>query len=412
MRINDLKLSNYRCFEKLDIKLHPSFNIIVGINGMGKTAVLEALKIAIGSLFLKFDKHDQLPRVSIHRDDVRLNRLELQYPVVIKASGTIDGGSEITWERSLETHGGKTRYLRAKEIQKVSEAMQQGIRQAEPPINIPLIAYYSTERFKKEKRDVGVVPDGSRLRGYYHSLDSQTNLKFFLDIWNTETLDELQKGIKSTLLEVVREAAKTCITSCEDMYFDIKQQLLMIKFTDTGDTLPFHILSDGVRSMLAMVMEIAFRCFLLNPHLGTQAALKTSGIILIDEIDLHLHPEWQMRVIKDLQTAFPQMQFIVTTHAPLVVGSLSKGKIYSLEQNNEISIMPSQKGYDANYILNAMGAAEMDVELKEMIKKYLLLAKSKKGSTAEAIELRAELELEIGQRHAVLQRADQIMKFF
>ena len=79
------------------------------------------------------------------------------------------------------------------------------------------------------------------------------------------------------------------------------------------------MLSDGVRSTLAMVMEIAFRCYLLNPHLDEQAAKETTGVVLIDEIDLHLHPAWQKRIIGDLRKAFPELQFIVTTHGLVIM---------------------------------------------------------------------------------------------
>ncbi len=412
MKITSLTLKNYRCFKNVVIELHPSFNIIVGVNGMGKTAILEALKVAIGSLFLRFDKHDDhLASPSILRDDVRLAHLEPQYPVLITATGEL-AKEDISWTRSLETSRGRTRSNEAKEMQRLSQRMQKNIKETDVVSDIPLIAYYSTERFKKEKRDVGVVPDGSRLRGYYHALDAQTNLKFFLGIWKTETYAQIQRGEESSLLQNVKHAVKTCIQDCEDIYFDVKADTLLMKMGKTGELLPFHILSDGVRSMLAMVMEIAFRCHLLNPHLGRDAALQSSGVVLIDEIDLHLHPSWQTRVIRDLRQAFPHIQFIVSTHAPLVLGAMSEGVIHYLDVGGQVGIMPLQKGYDANYILNEMGAAEMDPKLKEMIKKYLLLVKSGQGQVPESLDLRARLESEIGKHHTVLERADQIMRFF
>ena len=161
-----------------------------------------------------------------------------------------------------------------------------------------------------------------------------TNIKFFLDLWFTETLYELQNSTQSPMLRAVSEAIKNNISNCEDLIFDVKMGDLIITLKKENgeiEKMPFHMLSDGVRSMLAMVMEIAFRCYLLNPHLNERAAKETSGIVLIDEIDLHLHPEWQKKVITDIQRTFPNIQFIVTTHAPLVIGSLTYGKIYTIE---------------------------------------------------------------------------------
>ena len=374
MHINQIHLKNFRCYEDVEIEFHPRFNIFVGINGTGKSSALEALRIAIGALFLGVDKYkDKIASPGISQDDVRLSRLEQQYPVVISSKGMIedfsaDGASrtvEIEWERSLTTKGGATRSANAKEMKEASVRMQEAIRKHKGIHNIPLVAYYSTDRFKKEKKDVGVEPDGSRLRGYYNALDPLTNIKFFLDLYYTETLSALQHGAPSVVLQAVNEAVKKCV-DCDDLMFDIKRQELLLIQRDTHQGIPFHLLSDGVRSMLALVMEMAFRCYLLNPHLGKEAALLTSGVVLIDEIDLHLHPAWQKRVVKDLQTAFPRIQFVVTTHAPLVIGSLRDGKIFTIK-DNQVYDFPLQTGKDANYILNEMGTSEMDDAIKRAL---------------------------------------------
>ena len=421
MRLDKIRLQNFRCFEDISLDFHESFNLIVGINGTGKTAILEALRIAISSLFLEVDTYqDKISSPMIGQDDVRLKNLEQQYPVVIEAVGLIDEFSNkesffslepIIWKRTLDKKGGRTTSINAKEMQRASKEMQQSIRDADSPTTIPLISYYSTERFKKEKKNVGVEPDGSRLRGYYHALDPLPNIKFFLDLWNTETLSELQNGVSSPMLAAVAEAVKSCINNCENAKFDIKQQELIMTMKDTGEKLPFHILSDGVRSMFAMAMEIALRCYLLNPHLGANAPKETSGVVLIDEIDLHLHPEWQMRVIDDLRRTFPKIQFIVSTHAPLVIGSLKNGRIFSIS-NCQAFDFPLLNGRDANYILKEMGASEMIESLKISINEYKLLIESGDGKSERALELRKELETILGEGHTELQRADLMLSFF
>ncbi len=419
MKVNNIRLRNYRCFEDIRLDFHDKFNLIVGINGTGKTAILEALRIAIGSLFLGVDKYkDKISSPSITQDDVRLRNLEQQFPVFINTEGEINEFEvsnnifpTLTWERSLETKGGRTRYVNANDMVQASDAMQERIRDVESRTTIPLIAYYSTERFKKEKKDVGVEPDGSRLRGYYNALDPQTNIKFFLDLWNTETLSDLQNGTTSPMLSAVAQAVKSCINNCEDAKFDIKQQELIMTMKETNERLPFHVLSDGVRSMFAMVMEIAFRCYLLNPHLKERAPLETSGVVLIDEIDLHLHPEWQKRVISDLRRTFPNIQFVVSTHAPLVIGSLNEGRIFSIS-NSQVFDFPLQYGRDANYVLNEMGTSEMDDLLKSDLEAYFILIERGNGNAPEAVKLRQSLIHRLGENHTLLQRADMMLNFF
>ena len=175
--------------------------------------------------------------------------------------------------------------------------------------------------------------------------------------------------------------------------------------------MPFHLLSDGVRSTLAMVMEIAYRAYLLNPHLGAEAPLQTAGVVLIDEIDLHLHPEWQRRIANDLRRAFPNLQFIATTHAPLIVSSLNDCRINSIA-NNEVYDFPLQTGRDANYILEQMNVLNMDEVYKQKYESYLRMIEAGNGRTNEANMLRMELNAALGDNHADLKRADMLLTFY
>jgi predicted ATP-binding protein involved in virulence len=133
-------------------------------------------------------------------------------------------------------------------------------------------------------------------------------------------------------LQVVKAAVANCIDKCEHFGFDAASGHVMVKLLE-GDRvymLRFTALSHGVRSMLAMVADAAWRCAVLNPHLGADAAKETPGVVLIDEIDLHLHPSWQRRVVDDLKRAFPKVQFIATTHSPFIIQSLEPGELYDL----------------------------------------------------------------------------------
>jgi len=130
----------------------------------------------------------------------------------------------------------------------------------------------------------------------------------------------------------VRQAIADCIEDCETVEVDPDFEGLQARFRD-GRILPFRMLSDGYRNMLAMVADIAYRAAVLNPHLGKEAPKKISGIVLIDELDLHLHPKWQMNVVPQLKTAFPELQFIATSHSPFIIQSLRPGELVNLDDN-------------------------------------------------------------------------------
>lgn len=418
MRLTKLHIENFKGFETLDVDFHPNFNIVVGINGTGKSSLLEASKIAIGSLFLELDKiKDKISSPSILAENVRLHNLETQYPTIIQAFAEIDSelctskdSCSIEWKRVLEKHRGKTTKIQAREMSRISDNLQKIIRRNEDK-PLPLIAYYSTDRFKKEKKDVGVTAKGSRLRGYYNALDQLTNIKFFLELFKTETLYELQHQEKSIQLEVVKRAVEECIEDCQKIYYDVSYDKLLIDVKSANELIPFFSLSDGVRTTLSLVMEIAFRCYLLNPYLGLDAAKQTEGVVLIDEIDLHLHPTWQKKIVADLRRAFPNLQFIVTTHAPLVIGSLKEGALFNISEN-KLYQFQNQFGRDANAILKEMDTEPMDDELQNDIDNYFILIENEKGKSQEAISLKQKLESKLGEDHAELQRADIMLNFF
>ena len=416
MKINRLQLSNFKCFENLKLDFHPSFNVIMGNNGTGKTSILEALRIAIGSLFLGIDKYeDRILSPGIVDDDVRLYNMEQQYPTTVIAEGVMPDYEKdallcksLEWNRSLESRGGKTLFKEAKQMLLRSKAMQQCIR-TQLDVKIPLLAYFSTDRFKKERREQKVEPNGSRLRGYYNALDVATNSKFFLNLLYTETLDQIQTGNKSILLQNVQDAICKCI-ECKSVIYLLKEKELFIEYND-GQKIPYHLLSDGVRCTLAMVMEIAVRCYLLNPQLAESASKETGGVVLIDELDLHLHPSWQRRVANDLRRVFPRLQFVVTTHAPLVISELTDCRIYSISDGQAYDF-PIQNGRDANYILQQMNVPRMDENIERLLSKYMVLVEKGKGKKDDALLMRSQLEQVLGKEHSELLRADMMLSFF
>lgn len=117
---------------------------------------------------------------------------------------------------------------------------------------------------------------------------------------------------------------------------------------------PLSEMSDGYRNMLSMVADIAYRMALLNPQLLDKVTEKTSGVVLIDEIDLHLHPAWQRHIVGALKKIFPKVQFIVSTHAPSVISSVPQDEIVILENHQVRKAEMPTYGKDANSILKTV----------------------------------------------------------
>lgn len=414
MRIKNIHIKNFRCYEIAKLDLHPHINIVVGVNGTGKTSVLEAIRILLGGIYCEIDKvENKILMPAITEDDVRLHNLESQFDT--KIDGTMDLDAHLaqsqtaTWDRWLEKKGGKTKFSKPKEVKALSSRIQEIIRNGENKA-IPLIAYYSTDRYKKEKKNTGLEADGSRLRGYYNALDAMSNSWFFLNIIRTETYAEIQEGKPSPILKLVYDVIRQCVPNCKELQHNIKQDRLIIKL-DNGEQIPYNALSDGVRSVLSLAMELALRCYLLNPYLGENAAELTPGVVLIDEIDLHLHPEWQLHIVNDLAKVFKQIQFVMSTHAPLVVSSIKEGKIFSIA-DQQVYDFPNQYCQKTDQILKTMGSPLGSQDIDNVLAEYRLLIERGEGETPQAIQMRQDLENLLGKNHDELRRTDIMLRLF
>jgi hypothetical protein len=196
---------------------------------------------------------------------------------------------------------------------------------------LPLLLYYGAGRLWDVHRDSNTEKPGSQLDAYRYCLDPKSDQNAFEKWFKKLALSEIQKKRPVSAMDAVKAAVLNCIPGAHDFYHDIDEDCIMIKLEKEG-LVPFDCLSAGYRNMVAMVADIAHRAARLNPHHEANAAKETAGVVLIDEIDLHLHPKWQRRVVSDLKSAFPRLQFVATTHSPFILQSLVAGEVIDLEQ--------------------------------------------------------------------------------
>ncbi len=330
MKVLSILLRNFRRYEDALFHFHPHFTVLIGENGKGKTTILDALAVMLGTYFQ--GSKIQIGQSVIRKEDARFIEqekggqffLEPQREVYLSAE-SITNGERLNWCREIGDRGGKAKNF----IQKGAEDrknISEG-KNVEPP----LLLYYGVGRLWDLHRDVKPDKPGSRLDAYRFCLDPKSDQKAFEKWFNKLTYAELQKKQTIPVLHAVKNAVLKCIPNAGDFYFDTNENQIIIKIDGEG-SIPFNNLSDGYRNMVAMVADIAYRAALLNPHLEADAAEQTKGIILIDEIDLHLHPKWQRKVVRDLQSAFPKMQFIATTHSPFIIQSLEPGEVIDLNR--------------------------------------------------------------------------------
>ena len=347
MRIDRLTVSNFRRFENNTFDLHHRFTLLVGDNGAGKTAILEALRVGVGAYLLGIPD-SQVP--SIRRDCVRLVEtrqgefltFEPVTPCVVRCEGRVHG-RDLCWSRELASVGGRTNRVGARALVQCVDRHVQEDKQAmkdKRAMSFPLIASYGTGRLWIEPRETERVrsavrqPLGrlSRFAAYRGCLEPTVS-SAFLRGWIKKMALIAQDKQPLQSLDVVYGAVVGCVAGAKRAGYDFGVDDIVLEFKD-GQRFPFGLLSDGQRSMTALAADIALRCVQLNPHLAGQAPSETEGVVLIDELDLHLHPNWQRRVVSDLISLFPKLQFVTTTHSPFIVQSLDGQGLINLDDRS------------------------------------------------------------------------------
>lgn len=333
MYIRELTLQNFRGFDNIKVAFHPNLTVIVGANGSGKTSIMEGAAIAISTIFVKMDG---VSGRGIDKSQAHLKAFSVgstkdvqpQYPVTVKASAVTKSGI-IKWDRSLNKPKGSMTVGNAKEMINLGISFQEHLRNGDTALVLPVVAYYGTGRlwdYHREKQS-DVFETNNRINGYVDCVDGTANIKLMMNWFSKMTVQKYQNqelglgGIPE--LEAVYSAMETCykkITGSEDVkvQYNIGTKELEVAYRDESGKLmriPINQLSDGYKSTISLVADIAYRMAVLNPQLLGNVCKETDGIVLIDEVDLHLHPTWQQRILGDLTEIFPKVQFIVSTHA-------------------------------------------------------------------------------------------------
>ncbi|MEZ4888911.1 MAG: AAA family ATPase [Chitinophagales bacterium] len=404
MRIKRVIIEGFRVFEKADIQFSENqTTAFIGNNGSGKTSILEALRFGLYNVLFSINKNTS-PVILASKDvnnncSYLNNRIEFLFnPIIVNNSRDfiVNYGLSSKATESIGTP------LRITPLKNFGEKAL-----SDPSTNIPTIIYYPTDRIVDE---IDVEPDELNTHpfaAYDNALDASINFNSFFkwfrnmeDLENEMRLNE-DANHRNKGLTTIRTAIESFLPNFSHLRVKRKGQPAMV-VKKGKEELEINQLSHGEKVLLAMVGDIAQRLSIANPSLANP--LEGEGVVMIDEIELHLHPTWQRMVIDNLEVTFPNLQFIVTTHSPQVIGNLRKGSVFSVE-NGKIYPLPYSYGRDSNWILKVMmDAEERDEEVTEELEQYFSLIEE--GKLQEAGELRAKLEEEIGSDYPPFVKAD------
>ncbi|KAB2893797.1 MAG: AAA family ATPase [Bacteroidetes bacterium] len=417
MQVKSLKITNVRVFERAEFEFQPGMNLLVGINGAGKSTVLDVLRtmfsqvlpditsanrriarpfnkdtdISVGREFLTVDMsfHIETALSQQHTlfefEPIFLHHLihlsreefvveESRKGEVRHQTTDLEEHNELTWvdENGLPTGEG----IPVRALKHIEEQ--------------PIVVFFSAHRSVVESKK---SKTGGIAAAFADALEDRAlYLNEFAQWWRAR--EELAKENPSLqrLLDILNETVSRFMDGCSGLHVsdEASPTLLLQK---NGAILDARQLSDGERSMLSLVFDLSRRLALANPQVDDPLR-SGRAVVLIDELDLHLHPSWQRTIADRLTETFPNCQFIATTHSPQIVGEVPPEQIILIE--NGTVRRPSQSlGMDTNWILrHLMGVAERDTETKQKLKLIEDLIEDENYD--EAIDAIARLRDELG----------------
>lgn len=384
MILKKLKLDKFRGIESGEIEFDPNFNLIVGVNGVGKSSVLDAISILLSHLLPKLSESKDRPK-EFKETDITFKWPYLNAQIIVELE--INGNAyffECGYKKERENKQILTKD--AEEPKELIPSDEFVIKLVSPNTKLsqnkllkdfksekrkPIAVYYSAHRALYQETSIqksktireNAIPYAGALTA------REFNLKQATDLWLKE--EELFKsdGKPNKANRAINHVMQNFMEGFSELRIENTNEpvLFVDKF---GTALNLNQLSDGEKNILALVIDLTRRLTQANPDLDIPTDEGT-GIVLIDELDLHLHPQWQFKIVSQLQKAFPKCQFVVTSHSPQIISSVKpESFIIMNRENNGITIQKGNESYglNTNWILkHIMGVLPRPKEIQDKI---------------------------------------------
>ena len=411
MKVTKLNLTNYRDARALSIELNPNLNVFVGVNGSGKSTVLDAIAILLSWAVNRIISSGASGR-PIAESDITNGKATSSIQLLCEAEDRTIEWKLFKVRRGRAASEGKSKL---QELNYYAKGIQSRISETSGKVNLPLFVYYPVNR--------AVVDIPLKIRGkhrfdllatYDDALRSGANFRTFFE-WFREREDlenEIMVSrnqqcklpepdtpviyqVPDPQLNAVRSALTEFLQGFSD--FTIRRSPLRMEVKKNGKRLTVNQLSGGELILIAMIGDLARRMAIANSE--STKPLEGSGIVLIDEIDLHLHPRWQRIIVHKLLEVFPNCQFIISTHSPHVITHVQPESLFLLEQTDSgiVARKPNESyGKNVDRVLEDLMGLETTRPDEVASDLHSIFETIDAGKLKEAQKMIAELEQKIG----------------
>ena len=405
MYFKEVEIKNFKGIAAMKLMFKPGVNLLIGENGVGKTSVLEALTIALSDFF---NGISGVPKKGIVSADVRFNThaagnasMKIEYYTPTEIHSKVHLSSEVgagLVSRRDETGQSRTKYA-GKGISMYASKLCNDMDST-----LPLLCYISTQRLAQPKReDFGTSSKNElndRRCGYIGCMEDSLDRKA-LEAWCLKMeMCVFKQNAPIHEYEMFKDIVSTFMMHMKALeqkpHVDYSRQFDQMVYREDDVSTPIKYLSAGYQSLLWIVMTMAFRLCQLNPNVKEYKDVP--GIVIIDEIDMHLHPRWQWIIVDALQKTFPKIQFILATHAPIILSSCRDALLIRLSEERSVQYLESVYGTSIDDVAElTQGSLGIPLDLKKASRKFE--AAFHAGQKEKAAEILSEMESQFGDKN-------------
>lgn len=352
MNILRLQVTNLRGFEQAEFEFTSGVNLLVGINGVGKTTVLDALRVCMSRILPQITASRSRP-ISLADEDIRIDAasttVQLEFSILGDPFHFLLHKQR---ERVAERQAGEVRKQTfdtpdqesvTPDLSKLGTTMKKQKTQ-------PLSVFFSVRRsLPSDITPSSFTAFGGQAGAFTDALSSRELRLTEIALWmRAQEAIAAEEPLAGKHLAALHRAAKKFLPECRNLRVETEPKLRLV-IEKNKKSLDVRQLSDGERGSLALVLDLARRLSQANPDL-VDPLKSGQAVVLIDELDLHLHPKWQRTIVDRLTKTFPRCQFIATTHSPQIVAAVEPEQVILL---TDVAVERAQRtlGMDSNWIL-------------------------------------------------------------
>ena len=357
MFLKNITAKNFNGFENITVEFSPGINLLIGNNGSGKTSLIEALSIALGTSFSLVNGigtkglSDSTVRYIYQKGGDATHSFIRQFPQQISSELQWSDNEKYSLTASRNGEADATHEFNNDIAHKTLNTLNDNNAKA------PIFCLQNFDRdwtTHKKSQDINVTAGMTvRSDGYKYCLSGK-GIEDVIQNWCLK-MSFLEYQKKHPVHEyqlfqnTIRHFMKAMLETSEDIQieYSIETQGMEITIGENKDSL--YNLSTGYRAILSMIMELAYRASVLNPTMNDFSELE--GVVLVDEIDAHLHPKWQWKILDAIQQVFPCVQFIIATHSPIVISSVKNVRIIKIVDLKKTEVLEPAYGYTADDVL-------------------------------------------------------------